>query len=102
MAAPKWLRDDEVRITGNYTGNLAGVTSQKGANNVLNAFTGGDADAIHKSVANEISTLTEKTSLDNDDLFVIESSTNAGAKRKVKKSNLGSGGGVTITTGGWL
>lgn len=60
----------------------------------INASAGADANAIHKNTAGEISTITEKTSLANDDLFIIEDSANAFVKKKVKKSNVaGAGGG---------
>lgn len=53
---------------------------------------GSDTSAIHTNVANEISGVTEKTSLANDDLFIIEDSAASGVKKKVKKSNVVSGG----------
>lgn len=55
-----------------------------------------DGAAIHDNVANEISTITEKTTLADNDLFVIEDSAASYAKKKVKKSNLG--GGITYGT----
>lgn len=57
---------------------------------------GTDTNAIHKNTANEISTITEKVTLADDDLFIIEDSADTGAKKKVKKANLpGAGSGVT-------
>lgn len=52
---------------------------------------GTDRNAIHDNIANEISAITEKTSLVDNDIFVIESSEHQGTKRRVKKSNLGGG-----------
>ena len=47
-----------------------------------------DLSAIHKNQSGEISTITEKTSLDDNDLFLIEDSGASNAKKKVKKSTL--------------
>lgn len=44
--------------------------------------------------AAEISALTEKTILVDNDLFIIEDSEASNAKKKVKKSNVGGGGGL--------
>lgn len=55
---------------------------------------GSDTTAIHVDVSNEISGVTEKTTLANDDLFVIEDSAASYVKKKVKKSNLGAGSTV--------
>ena len=55
----------------------------------------GSATAIHTDIANEISGLTEKTTLADDDLFVIEDSAASYVKKKVKKSNVGGGGSGT-------
>ena len=52
-----------------------------------------DTDAIHKSVANEISTITEKALPIGSDLLVIEDSAAAGVKKKVQVGNLPSGSG---------
>lgn len=54
---------------------------------------GTDADAIHDNVAGEINAITEKTTLANDDVFIIEDSADSFAKKKVKVSNLPAGGG---------
>ncbi len=53
---------------------------------------------ISKTTAAEISAMTEKTTLHNDDLFLIEDSEASNAKKKVKKSNLGSISGFQIFT----
>lgn len=47
-----------------------------------------DISAVHVNVANEISTITEKTSIADDDLLIIEDSAASGVKKKVKASNL--------------
>lgn len=43
---------------------------------------------ISKSTAGEIAAITEKTSLADDDLFLIEDSASSNAKKRVKKSNV--------------
>jgi hypothetical protein len=57
--------------------------------------TGSDADAIHDNVANEISAITEKTSLTSSDILIIEDSAAGFVKKKVAVSNLP--GGVDVT-----
>jgi hypothetical protein len=47
-----------------------------------------DGSAIHDNVANEISAITEKTSLAAGDVFLIESPADGGAKRMVKAENI--------------
>jgi len=47
-----------------------------------------DANAIHKNVANEISTITEKVTPASADLIIIEDSAASGAKKKVQVGNL--------------
>jgi hypothetical protein len=51
-----------------------------------------DNDAIHTTTAAEVSALTEKTSLVNDDVLVIEDSEASYGKKKVLVSNLPGGG----------
>jgi len=53
---------------------------------------GSDSTAIHDDTANEISALTEKTTLAGDDIFIIEDSAASYVKKKVKSSNVGGGG----------
>lgn len=50
-----------------------------------------DDNAIHDNVASEITAITEKTSLVDDDVFIIEDSADSNAKKRVKKSNVGGG-----------
>jgi hypothetical protein len=75
------------------TSNVGGTLGSTSI--VFASFTIGstDSDAIHLSTANEISTLTEKTTLADNDLFVIEDSAASGAKKKFKAVNLPGGGG---------
>lgn len=47
-----------------------------------------DPNAIHDNVAAEISAITEKTTLADDDWFLIEDSAASDAKKKVKAANL--------------
>lgn len=49
-------------------------------------------DAQLKRSANDFNSFTEKTSLVDDDVFIIEDSAASGAKKFVKKVNLGAGG----------
>ncbi len=53
-----------------------------------------DGAAIHNNVANEISAVTEKTTLHNDDLLLIEDSEASYVKKKVKLLNISSGSGT--------
>lgn len=56
--------------------------------------TGGtDADAIHDNASGEIQAVTEKVALANNDVFLIEDSADSFSKKRVKASNLPSGGG---------
>lgn len=59
--------------------------------------TGTDSDAIHDNVAGEIHAITEKTSPDDDDEFIIEDSAASYAKKRVKLSNLPSSSGSGTT-----
>lgn len=52
-----------------------------------------DGAAIHDNEANEISAITEKTTLADDDLLIIEDSAASYVKKSVKISNLPTGGG---------
>jgi hypothetical protein len=67
--------------------------------------TGVDANAIHKNVAAEVSTITEKTSIVDDDLILIEDSAASYAKKKLKRSNISLDGnqisGNAINTNGF-
>lgn len=74
----------EITLGTNLT--MSGTTLNAGGTAV-------DSDAVHVDVANEISGVTEKTTLHNDDLFIIEDSEASYVKKKVKKSNVGGGGG---------
>jgi hypothetical protein len=49
---------------------------------------GTDENAIHDNISGEFTVITEKTTLHNDDLFIIEDSEASFAKKKVKKSNV--------------
>lgn len=44
-----------------------------------------DADAVHVNAANEITAITEKTSISNDDEFIIEDSADSGNKKSIKR-----------------
>lgn len=51
---------------------------------------GSDTTAIHKNIANEISTITEKTAVVGADIAIIEDSEASGVKKKMALSSLGS------------
>lgn len=53
-------------------------------------------DAQLKRAAADWTGYTEKTTLVDDDLFLIEDSADSGTKKKVKKSNIGGGGGGNL------
>ncbi len=57
-----------------------------------------DGSAIHENEAGEIHAITEKSSLADDDEFLIEDSEDDYAKKRVKKSSLGAGGGASKFT----
>ena len=46
---------------------------------------GTDADAVHVNVANEITGVTEKTTIDNQDEFLIEDSGASFVKKSIKR-----------------
>lgn len=60
-----------------------------------------DGAAIHDNVADEISAISEKTTLADNDLFLIEDSEASGVKKKVKKSNLGGDGAGLVLIAEW-
>jgi hypothetical protein len=47
-----------------------------------------DADALHVNVANEITAITEKTSVDNQDEFILEDSDAGFIKKSIKRINI--------------
>jgi hypothetical protein len=47
-----------------------------------------DADAVHVNAANEITAITEKTTVDNQDEFIIEDSADSGNKKSIKRKNI--------------
>lgn len=74
------------------SGNASSSEVVLGSDTRLGAGAGTDTSAIHVNEANEISTITEKTTLADDDLFIIEDSAASGVKKKVKKSNVATAG----------
>lgn len=54
---------------------------------------GSDSTAIHDNVSGEISALTEKVTLHDNDLVIIEDSEASNAKKKAKIGNISGGGG---------
>ena len=61
-----------------------------GGTNLNSIFSpiGGDVDAIHDNVANEITAITEKTSVDNQDEFILEDSEDSFNKKSIKRINI--------------
>ena len=47
-----------------------------------------DANAVHVNAANEITAITEKTTVDNQDEFIIEDSGDSGNKKSIKRKNI--------------
>lgn len=93
--------------------NLSGTSSHTHPESEitdLDKYTEAEVDAFLTDCitnrADEIDDLSEKVTLHNDDLFIIEDSENGNIKKKVKKSNVGGGGGgfeytVDILAGKW-
>ena len=61
-----------------------------------------DADAVHVNVANEITAITEKTTVDNQDEFIIEDSDASFVKKSIKRKTIVSPIDNTIATGATL
>lgn len=68
------LQRDILRPEGNSTGTSIISTT--------------DNNAIHDNVASEISAISEKSSLTDNDIFIIEDSEDDSSKKKVKLSNI--------------
>ena len=47
-----------------------------------------DADAVHVNAANEITAITEKTSVDNQDEFILEDSDASYVKKSITRKNI--------------
>jgi hypothetical protein len=83
----------DVVITTPSSGQVLKFNGSEWVNDTDATGTGGaDATAIHDDAAGEINALAEKTTLADDDLFLIEDSADGFNKKKVKKSNLPAGG----------
>lgn len=77
--------------SANKIGTELGGKSNTGHSHVENDITDldhTDINAIHDNVANEVSALSEKTSINDNDLVIIEDSEASYVKKKVKASNL--------------
>lgn len=78
------IGDDKIIVYKTASDTLVYETKPSGAT---------DDYAIHDNVSGEISAITEKTTPVDDDILLIEDSEDSYAKKKVKFSNLPSGGG---------
>lgn len=74
-----WQEGTHPTVTLKYK-DSSGNTGNVGSTN--------DSTAIHKNVSAEISTITEKTTLANDDIFIIEDSAASNAKKKIKAETI--------------
>lgn len=75
-------------VTSPSTGNIDALyTAVRGYIDVSSGG-GADANAVHVNAANEITSITEKTTVDNQDEFIIEDSADSGNKKSIKRKNI--------------
>ena len=85
-----------VDLESSLSGGAAKVPTSAAVKTYVDAQSGGsgtDANAVHKNVAAEISTITEKTNPASSDLIIIEDSAASYGKKRVQIGNLPTGGG---------
>ena len=82
----------------NNTGSN-GQSLQTNGSGVLSWGTNTDSDAIHDNVASEISAIAAKTTLVNNDIFLIEDSADSNNKKKTTISNIKTAVASTGTPG---
>ena len=77
-------------VTSPVTANIDDLyTAVKGYIDVSSGGGGGtDANAVHVNAANEITAITEKTSVDNQDEFIIEDSNASYVKKSITRKNI--------------
>ena len=77
-------------VTSPVTANIDDLyTAVKGYIDVSSGGGGGaDANAVHVNAANEITAITEKTSVDNQDEFIIEDSEASYVKKSITRKNI--------------
>jgi len=76
-------------VTSPATANIDALyDTVRGYIDVSSGGGGTDADAVHVNVANEITAITEKTTVDNIDEFIIEDSGALFVKKSIKRANI--------------
>lgn len=76
-------------VTSPVTADIDALyTAVKGYIDVSSGGGGTDANAVHVNAANEITAITEKTSVDNQDEFIIEDSDASYVKKSITRKNI--------------
>ncbi len=75
-------------VTSPSTGDIDALYSTVRGYIDVSAGGGTDANAVHVNAANEITAITEKTTVDNQDEFIIEDSADSGNKKSIKRKNI--------------
>jgi len=76
-------------VTSPVTADIDALyTAVKGYIDVSSGGSGTDANAVHVNAANEITGITEKTSVDNQDEFIIEDSDASYVKKSITRKNI--------------
>ena len=76
-------------VTSPVTADIDALyTAVKGYIDVSSGGGGADANAVHVNAANEITGITEKTSVDNQDEFIIEDSDASYVKKSITRKNI--------------
>ena len=76
-------------VTSPVTADIDALyTAVKGYIDVSSGGGGTDANAVHVNAANEITGITEKTSVDNQDEFIIEDSDASYVKKSITRKNI--------------
>ena len=76
-------------VTSPVTADIDALyTAVKGYIDVSSGGGGTDANAVHVNAANEITGITEKTSVDNQDEFIIEDSEASYVKKSITRKNI--------------
>lgn len=76
-------------VTSPVTADIDALyTAVKGYIDVSSGGGGADANAVHVNAANEITGITEKTSVDNQDEFILEDSEASYVKKSITRKNI--------------